>query len=321
MQRKTRSSPPVVAVVGFYISTLRRMRRIVTLTNMSFLALTGRDPKAMNAASREIDARGGFFVPITERSAASANRAVDATVAFRECRIAAPPLHAYEVFNSMSDGKMRTMEWLQSHSLAQHALRRYKNVSDVHNFPVTVKPRVGLGGTRVRHVTSRALLLKMARGHDMSRFLVEETIRNTTEWGVHFAAFRGNVLALRCVAIVFGSDLFVRKKGARGVRSISWVSTCPTSLSDFVSRLVSSSAYSGFGCMGVKYMYSVPRLLEVNTRLCGMVLSNPVIAKDLLVAYRDRSLACEQPSVDCAGLRWRRAIGKCTERRRKQHRP
>ena len=45
----------------------------------------------------------------------------------------------------------------------------------------------------------------------------------------------------------------------------------------------------GFGCMGVKFKESIPLIIEVNTRLCGMLANSKPVLSSFITSLANTS--------------------------------
>ncbi len=278
----------VLVTVGSYHSHLQRFKSIARSINMTLMILSGNNNWTNMVAVHRVTTRDGFF--IVNNEIARANLVLPST-----CYLAGPPISTFQAFDSIKYGKLNTMNWLHDNHFEKYAIKRYKNLSDVQHFPVTVKPIIGTGGVNIRYATSSDHLRNIMLRVNPSRYLIEEAIENHTEWGVHFSAFRGELLMLNCTSMVFSKTLFVRDKRARGLKKVKWIE-CPAMLWEVSHSIVKKSDYSGFGCMGYKYIENVPKLIEVNARICGMALSRPQIGRDLIMSFYNRSKRCLRSS-------------------------
>lgn len=93
----------------------------------------------------------------------------------------------------------------------------------------------------------------------------------TSEWGVYFAAYRGQLLEAHCLEFTFERTLFVRTAidGAGFLsRKRRPCAECPFGL-QALSKLMHRTAYHGFGCLAIKERSGgrAAAFIEMNTRL------------------------------------------------------
>ena len=187
------------------------------------------------------------------------------------------------------------MDWLHERGMGEYAVERIP-VAMLYNAtpPIAIKPRGGSSGRGVSIARTVRQLRRAARTVDAARYLAERAIENRTEWGVHFTAFAGTLASVRCMEMEFADVLFVRRRrNNHGVRSVRW-RTCPNELRRMTARVVRASAYSGFGCSGVKYGVGGPRIIEVNPRICGMAVNARRVMASMLNELASRVAACER---------------------------
>ena len=189
----------------------------------------------------------------------------------------APPTDVMNAFESPSTGKMGTSAWLVEHGLGAHAPVRY-NLTTVR-FPAILKPKRGTNGHGVRVITARAQLPPSLR-----RCVLERALLNETEWGVYIAAYNGSVRALRCAWFSFNGTTGIRDKSPRGLRGHDLRADCPPPLARLARTFVAASRYTGYGCTGAKFHDGVPTIIEINTRLCGVVLGSTPLLSAMLSA-------------------------------------
>lgn len=267
-----RRMPATLVFCGYHWDTVLQMRvRAACHPHPVVFATNTRDP-ATRAKISDHARHGAFILPGFDHTVESVQRLVP-----DKRHLLAPPLRVMKAFEGRFAGKSKMTAWMHSHALGDYVTARY-NLSNAL-FPLMLKPKRGTNGIGVRVVTNRTDLPQSLR-----RYFLEELLLNRTEWGVYFVARKGRVSLTRCVAFHFNTSSYVRNKKGNGFVSRTHPDTCPHVLDAFASRFVRVSNYTGFGCAGLKFHGGQPRLIEVNTRLCGVLLSATFTLRKMMTA-------------------------------------
>lgn len=268
--RRTRRTKTTLAFVGHMMSFRPILQKWLPKWGYRLEWVSGTRTSWLQSAVSVANDTDGLVISGSETAA----RAVVRHATVERCRHASPSWSTFAAFESATHGKARFSTWLHDCGLGRLAPQVYDSASRVSKFPVVMKPHLGSSGRGVQIFTHRRALLKATQSVNMSRWMLQEAIHNTTEWGVHFASYRGNVTTLRCVEIRFRTALFVRKRNVKGLKVASWTEPCPFALKEITDRITRASQYHGFGCLGVKFKHQHPKVLEANSRLCGMLVSS-----------------------------------------------
>lgn len=271
----------VVVLAGLFPTYHTHLSRVLRALNFSVVVVSGQREEFVIDALQRVQRHGGYVLSGRERVARQVKELLS-----RSCHDASPPLSAFRAFDGAEAGKTATMKWLRENGLADYAIERFSstNLSDSH-FPLIVKPVFGFGGHGVQLVKTRATLTRLLANN--GRYILERPIYNDTEWGVHFTAHSGRRLSTACVRMNFKGSMFIRSHRARAIKSIDW-RECPSELRLLATRIVQKSNYTGFGCAGIKYVSDLPRVIEVNPRVCGMLVKRNALLREHLETFASR---------------------------------
>ena len=265
---------PVVTVVGEAQSHRTHVSMAFKLLNVTMFWISGSRNKYLYCGINQSILTGGIIIPVNEKAKYKVMKSLSCHESIMD---ASPPLSIFKHFESEKTGKFLTMNWLHNNDLGHYAIRGYTNISHIMRFPVMVKKPVSSAGRNILIVNTMKFLKRVTRNANLSKnLIVQDAIKNTTEWGVHFAAFSSVVHARFCAKIVFKDMLFVRNRKPKGFKQLQWL-PCPVSLVRMLENIVMRGKYHGFGCIGAKFVESNPKLIELNTRLCGMAIRNTQI--------------------------------------------
>lgn len=279
--------PPVVVVAGLFPTYHAYVKRALLGMNLTAVIVSGVREEFLDDALKRVQRQGGYVLSGREGVARRVKELLS-----NPCHDASPPLSTFRAFDGKERGKLDTMTWLRENGLSEHAVERFDatNVSNVP-LPVVLKPAIGSGGHGVHVVKSRKTLARLIGRRGGRAHVLEELVHNHTEWGMHFTAHAGIPLRTACVRMTFQDAVFVRSRRARTVRSIVW-QQCPRELQTLGARLIARSNYTGFGCAGVKYVSDVPRVIEINPRVCGMFVKRDLFSEHLRNLSARMEAAC-----------------------------
>lgn len=266
----------VVVVAGMFPTYHTYVKRALLSLNLTVVFVSGvREEFLVDALSR-VQRQGGYVLSGREGVARRVKELLS-----NPCHDASPPISTFRVFDGEERGKLDTMTWLSKNGMSEHTVKRFdaKNLSSVP-LPIVLKPAIGSGGHGVQVVKTRRTLARLIERRGGGTRVLEELVYNHTEWGMYFTAHAGIPLRTACVRMTFNDAVFVRSRRARTVRSIVW-QQCPRELKTLGVRLMARSNYTGFGCAGVKYVYEVPRVIEINPRVCGMFVKRDLFVEHL----------------------------------------
>ena len=190
-----------------------------------------------------------------------------------------PPQNFFKILGNPSNvletffNKEAFSKFMEAHGLTQfHPLiYNYSQTSDMM-FPLVMKPNRGAYGRGIKIIKSAAELLEELDLIDVKEYSLCEYIDGKIEYTFYFLFDGQNFIRNRTGKFSFENGEHV--KGHNGTGRLTWITgNVEPSVPNIMSKILRITMYKGIGCANYKFQGDVPKIFEINPRVCGGMLN------------------------------------------------